>query len=83
MSRAWSGGSTREWRKTRTRTLAAAGYRCQLKIDGVCTTIATEANHVYGKGTDDRTLIAACGPCNKTVGDPTRHDPTPTPRTRW
>lgn len=83
MSRAWAKGSTRAWRRTRARVLAAAGNRCQLKIEGVCTTIATEAHHVHGKGRDESALLASCSACNKHVGDPTRHDPTPTPRTRW
>ena len=83
MSWAWAGGSTRQWRRTRARVLVEAGNRCQLKLDGVCAHVATEVHHVHGKGRDESTLVAACGPCNKQVGDPTRHDPAPTPRTQW
>jgi len=83
VSKAWAKGSTRAWRKRRALVLAEAGHRCQLRIPGVCTTIATEAHHVHGKSNDDATLAAACSPCNKAVGDPARHNPPADPKTRW
>jgi AAA domain-containing protein/HNH endonuclease len=68
MSRAWAGGSTRAWRKTRELVLARDGYRCQIR-GPKCTTTATEADHIVTReagGTDDpANLRAACGPCNR------------------
>jgi hypothetical protein len=58
-------------------------YRCQVKLDG-CTHKATTVHHTAGKaatGDDPRYLVAACEPCNLTVGDPSRHDPEPRPWT--
>jgi hypothetical protein len=34
-------------------------------------------------GDDLRYLEPCCRPCNLEIGDPTKHDPEPTPRTRW
>jgi 5-methylcytosine-specific restriction endonuclease McrA len=83
-SRDWSSGSSKAWRKLRARILERDQHRCQLKLPG-CTTIATDAHHILGKihGDNPDQIVAACGHCNKTVGEPTRHDPQPTPRTRW
>lgn len=86
MSKSWTGGSTRAWRKIRTQILARDSYRCQVKIEGICTTRATCVHHTLGRSTtgdDPRYLVAACDPCNLHIGDPTKHDPQPTPRTRW
>lgn len=86
MSRSWRAGSTRAWRIIRAQVLARDGYLCQLKIDGICTTRATCVHHTLGRsitGDDPRYLTASCDPCNLHVGDPTKHDPQPTPRTRW
>lgn len=85
MSKDWRGGSTRAWRKVRALVLARDRQRCQLRVPGVCTTVATEAHHVLGKalGDDPAHLVAACGPCNKHVGDPRSLDPAPTPRVWW
>jgi hypothetical protein len=66
--------------------LASNRGRCTLAIPQVCTGDATEAHHVYGKrktGDDPRHMVAACGPCNRYVGDPLAGDPEPTPRTKW
>lgn len=84
MSKAWSKGSTRAWRRTRARVLARDGYRCQLKLRG-CTTIADQVHHKLGKGVseDDADLEAACSWCNQSFGDPRANDPAPRPSTRW
>lgn len=85
MSVAWAKGSTRAWRTTRALVLARDQNRCQLKLPG-CTTVATEVHHLLGRevsGDNPEHLVAACGGCNKAVGDPRRHDPSPQPRTRW
>ncbi|GEL17673.1 HNH endonuclease [Pseudonocardia asaccharolytica] len=86
VSRAWRGGSTRAWRRTRALVLARDGHRCQLQLDG-CTTIATHVHHVIGRavsGDEDLSkLVAACAWCNQSTGDPRRHDPAPRPRGWW
>lgn len=88
MSRNWAQGSTGAWRKLRAQVLARDGHTCQLKLPEVCTTTATCVHHTRGRsvtGDDPKHLVAACAPCNLSVGDPTRraHDPEPTPRSSW
>ncbi|HEV2784686.1 MAG TPA: hypothetical protein VGX25_35325 [Actinophytocola sp.] len=85
MSKAWAKGSTRRWRKIRARVLARDRYRCQLRRPD-CAGRADQVHHTLGRavtGDDERYLVAACGPCNRGVGDPARRDPQPAPRTRW
>lgn len=87
MSKGWTGGSTRAWRRVRALALARDNYRCRLRLDG-CTTIATTVHHLVpwtGRPEDvpvDQ-LAGACAHCNGVTGDPGRHDPDPRPRTRW
>lgn len=77
MSKSWRRGSTRAWRNLRAQILARDGHRCQLRIKGVCTTVATCAHHTRGKehGDDPRYIVAACQPCNLRVGDPNTTTP--------
>lgn len=85
MSKSWQAGSTAAWRRTRAAVLARDGYRCQIKLER-CTTRATCVHHIRGRevsGDDPTQLVAACESCNQQVGDPRRHDPAPSPRTRW
>ncbi|ONI73096.1 hypothetical protein ALI144C_44920 [Actinosynnema sp. ALI-1.44] len=85
MSRSWSGGSTRAWRRIRARVLARDGHRCQVQLDG-CTLTATEVHHTRGRaitGDDERYLVASCKPCNLKIGDPSKRDPSPTPHSSW
>jgi 5-methylcytosine-specific restriction endonuclease McrA len=78
VSRAWSKGSTRRWRRTRAAVLAENARinegRCTLALPGVCTGVATQVHHVAGKqaGDDPRLLVACCGECNRHVGNPQR-----------
>jgi 5-methylcytosine-specific restriction endonuclease McrA len=84
MSEAWSGGSTRAWRRVRALVLLRDGYRCRLALPG-CTVRATDAHHTLGRartGDDPRWVIAACAPCNVRTGEPVP-DPAPRPLTRW
>lgn len=87
MSRSWVKGSTRAWRRLRRLVLERDGYICQLKIEGVCTGLATHVHHTLGRaitGDDPAYLVAACEACNLHVGDPAKvPDPPPRPRTRW
>lgn len=78
----WSSLSSRERARVRAIVLARDGHRCQLRIPGVCTVIATEADHIVareiaGDGPDN--LRAACRPCNGARGEPGREDPAPRP----
>lgn len=86
MSKAWGKGSTRRWRTIRATVLARDGYRCRIQLPGTCTSKATHVHHTHGRnvtGDDPRYLVAACAECNLAVGDPTKTNPQPTPRTRW
>ena len=80
----WEGGSTAAWKKLRRKILQRDGHRCQIRLPG-CTTIATEVDHTIGKvyGDNPDHLRAACSHCNKSQGNPERHDPPATPRTNW
>lgn len=49
MSRAWAGGSTRAWRRTRRAVLERDGHRCQRPADdrdGPCLAPANTVGHV-------------------------------------
>lgn len=84
MSEAWSGGSTRAWRRVRALVLLRDGYRCRLALPG-CTGEATDAHHTLGRavtGDDPRWVVAACHRCNLKMGEPVP-DPAPRPLTRW
>lgn len=87
MSRAWAGGSTRAWRRTRAAVLARDRELCQLRIPGICTVHATDVHHTKGRaltGDDPKYLVASCEACNLRIGDPsTAQDPKPAPRTAW
>lgn len=87
MSRAWSGGSTRKWRRTRAQILLRDQYQCQIRRPGTCTQDADCVHHIVGRavsGDDPAYLVAACTPCNLAVGEPTQnHDPQPRRMTQW
>jgi hypothetical protein len=68
------------------------GWRCQLAIPRVCETRAGEVHHTVGRavsGDDPAFLVAACRPCNQSLGDVRATDPEPVadpepvPRTVW
>lgn len=85
MSKAWAGGSTRAWRRTRAQVLVRDGYRCQIRLPG-CTQSADQVHHVAGKraGDDPALLVAACRLCNNRLGDPNKRTrPTPKRITQW
>lgn len=49
------------------------GYKCQVRLEGVCTGEATEVDHVraialWGVTFDPTHLRATCGPCNRALG---------------
>ena len=86
MSKRWAKGSTRAWRRVRAQVLARDGYRCQLRLPGVCAAKATHVHHLLARevaGDDPAHLVAACAPCNLRTGDPSRHDPAPRPGRWW
>lgn len=73
----WDGVSGRLRARLRAAVFARDGGVCRLAYEGICTHIATEADHVQarevaGDGLDN--LIAACRPCNLHKGAPGRHD---------
>ena len=76
----WSDLSPRVRARLRRACLERDGYRCQLRLPGICTTIATTADHIVdravaGDGLDN--LRAACASCNSSRGEPGREDPEP------
>jgi 5-methylcytosine-specific restriction endonuclease McrA len=94
MSKAWAGGSTRQWRKMRVPVLAQNALpksqggndgMCQLAIPKVCTGQAAQVHHKLGKanGDDPRYLEAVCAACNRHVGDPMKYEPPHKVFTRW
>ncbi|HEU4568894.1 MAG TPA: hypothetical protein VFR99_12735 [Marmoricola sp.] len=96
MSRAWKGGSTRQWRRIRAYVLARdtglgcrahrEGWCSQAPGDHTCTDEQEVAHHTKGRaatGDDPRHIIAACRNCNQHIGDPRRHDPPGRSITRW
>ena len=54
----------RDWPARRRRTLARAGYQCEIATPGLCTGRATDADHA-GDRDDHDNLRAACGPCHR------------------
>lgn len=88
MSRAWAGGSTSKWRRTRAQVLQRDHHLCQIQLAGTCTTLADCVHHTIGRaltGDDPEWMVAACTPCNLKIGDPTTRPPDPQPRrmTQW
>ena len=83
------------WRKARLACLRRANWRCEIRLQGVCTGAATEVDHIHGAENDPnhRFLRAACKPCHaKTTAqqgggyrnqDRASPDPDPRPRTNW
>lgn len=84
-SKTWEKGSTHAWRKVRALVLARDGYRCQLRLEGICTTIADQVHHTVAReisGDDPAHLVSACRACNLAVGNPRANDPQPR-RQKW
>lgn len=78
MSKAWKGGSTTRWRRVRAQVLLRDQHLCQLKIAGVCTTVARQVHHLLPRsvaGDDMLYLVAACMACNNRVGEPSQQRP--------
>ena len=81
------------WKKARLACLRRARWRCEIRIEGVCTGAASEVDHIDGIANDPhhRNLRAACTPCHRHVtarqhGGPQGKrdgDPEPRPRTSW
>lgn len=79
------GGTSGAWRRLRREILERDGYRCRVRLHGVCTTVATHVHHTHGlavTGDDPRYLVASCAACNLKIGKP-KGDPPPRGRTAW
>ncbi len=80
-----------DYRRKRDAAMARANWRCEIRIEGICTGVASECDHVDGIAADPRhlRLRAACKPCHAHVtarqGQPgsRQADPQPVSRTRW
>lgn len=85
------------WRRARDKAMKRAGWKCEIKLPGICIGAATQVDHVDGLDSDrgHQNLRAACAPCHAKVtaqqgndarrgrGGRTPSDPAPTPRTAW
>lgn len=86
MSKNWSGGSTKAWRKIRAGVLARDNYYCQVGLPGICEGKATHVHHTLGRGVtgdDPRYLVASCAACNQAIGDPQKAKHKPKRMTKW
>lgn len=90
MSRAWRGGSTTAWRRTRAAVLAdnraRNGGACTARVSPDCTGVADQVHHTKGRavtGDDPRYLVAVCRACNLHIGEPGRDHPAPSPKSKW
>lgn len=86
-----------EYRRNRAATLKRAGWRCEIRTEGICTGRATTCDHIIpvsqGGGHELGNLRAACAPCHrrKTAGEGGGYrkrrgpaaDPQPRPYTLW
>ena len=61
--------TTPEHRRRRLRVLGRAGYRCEIRTEGICLGAATEFDHAIpmseGGRDDDFNGQAACAPCHR------------------
>lgn len=78
----WSNLPLSRRRALRLAVFARDRHLCQLAYPGICTMVATVADHVrpretHGDGLDN--LQAACAPCNGHKGRPGSRDPGPEP----
>ena len=82
-----------EWRRARLACLKRANWRCEIKLEGVCISAASEADHIHGLANDPhhRFLRAACKPCHAVVTAKQgvnaragrKSNPRPKRRTAW
>lgn len=85
MSERWKSGSSRAYREARLLVMKRDNWRCRLRLPG-CTGRATDCHHTGAReltGDNPETMLASCESCNNKVGDPTKVDPKPRPRTKW
>lgn len=85
--------NTAAYRRARLECLRRARWKCEIRIEGVCTGAASQADHAAGIANDPlhKTLRAACEPCHKKVTNEQSNasraakvtDPKPQPRTAW
>lgn len=92
MSKSWSQGSTRAWRKVRLGVLDRDEWTCRLCGLPINPELrpphpkSSSVHHTLDRGIvgdDPRYLVASHRDCNAQAGEPGRHDPEPKPMTRW
>jgi hypothetical protein len=80
------------YRRKRLAAMQRAGWRCEIRIEGICIGAASECDHEYGIAADPdhHHLRAACAPCHAHVtarqgkSGSRQRDPDPLPgRTNW
>ena len=85
-----------DYRRNRDEAMHRARWRCELRIEGICSGSASECDHVVsvadGGGHEVSNLRAACAPCHAHRTAQQGHDarrsggaadPSCTPRTVW
>ena len=81
-----------KWRRVRDAHLRKVGWRCEIRLEGVCIGAATQVDHIEQAENDPnhRAIRAACEPCHKKVtaqqGGGYRRgpsDPQPRQGTKW
>ena len=86
-----------QYRRNRDECMRRARWRCELRIEGLCISAASECDHVVavadGGGHDLSNLRAACAPCHRARtaqqgggfrrNPDGRGDPPAEPRTAW
>ncbi len=80
-----------DYRRKRDAAMARANWRCEIRIEGVCITVASECDHVDGIAADPDhlRLRAACKPCHAVITSRQGRsgsrppDPQPASRTQW
>jgi 5-methylcytosine-specific restriction endonuclease McrA len=92
VSNSWKTGHGSAWAKVRKFVLERDGYVCQLCHKPMPRSaprddpMAPQVHHTGSRrltGDDPAHMVAAHRHCNLEIGDPTQHDPSPSPGGWW
>lgn len=81
-----------DYKRKRLECLRRAGWRCEIRLPGICAGAATQADHTDQLANDPQHqhLRAACTPCHRHItaqqgnrAQGNHPDPAPQPRTTW